>query len=157
MMLKKIIVDVRDIADRPQALTIDAPSRTKQSEREACNINSIVAKYNRTGEQPQNMRTVTPNYGDVSSVLSLHAALNLVNDSMRAFAELPSHIRDHCNNDPGQLLELASDPERLDEAIALGIVDAPEPAEITAAEITTTVEPGVEAPATGGETTTETE
>lgn len=83
------MAELTKLDPRRFAITFTQPSKTKQSERDACNINSIVAKYNRTGEQPQNMRSVTPQYGDFSAVENLHAALNLVNDSMRSFAELP--------------------------------------------------------------------
>lgn len=148
------MAELTKLDPRRFAITFTQPSKTKQSERDACNINSIVAKYNRTGEQPQNMRSVTPQYGDFSAVENLHAALNLVNDSMRSFAELPSHIRDHCNNDPAQLLELASDPERREEAIDLGIIDAtPADLEAIADQAAT---PGVDPPPETGETPPET-
>lgn len=101
----------------------DSPSRTKQGDRDAVDINAIVAKYHKTGVLP-GMRDI-PEYGDDTASTTLHESLNIVRDAEAAFATLPSVVRDACGNDPGQLLDLVADPARRDEAIELGLIDKP--------------------------------
>lgn len=154
MPLEKVAPKIREFR-----IKFTEPSKTKQSFRDEVNINTIVERYNRTGEQPQGMRDATPQYGDVSAVKSYHESLNLIRESEAAFAMLPSHIRDHCLNDPAELLALACDPDRQAEAIELGIIDAPEddlvvdPAASTQVQAPSTqVQEGGIAPAPEGET-----
>lgn len=99
-------------------------SRTKQSDREEADINSIVAKYNRTGEQP-GMKHL-PQYGDDTASTTLHESMNIVRNAEAAFASLPSEVRDAVNNDPGALLDLVADPEQRELAIKLKLIDEPE-------------------------------
>lgn len=127
-------------ARRRQAIKFNDASRTKQSDKTQADINSIVAKYNRTGVTP-GMRTI-PQYGDFSAVQTLHEALNLVRDATTAFASLPAHIRDACGNNPVELLELVADPDRRQEAEELGLV---EPDEILPAPVAAP-QPGEETP-----------
>lgn len=143
MPLEKVAPKIREFR-----IKFTEPSKTKQSFRDSVNINAIVEKYNRTGEQPQGMRESTPQYGDVSAVRSYHESLTLIRESEAAFAMLPSHIRDHCLNDPAELLALACDPDRVDEAVELGIIDA-KPADLEVAPEQAAV-PGVDPPEAEG-------
>lgn len=119
------ISNIQEREPRKYRIHFDEPSKTKQSERDLVDINSIVAKYLKTGEMP-GMKGL-PTYGDVSAAPTLHESLNLVRDTEAAFATLPARVREAVGNDPEQLLALVSDPERIDEAIELGLVEAPPP------------------------------
>lgn len=120
-----MLVPVADeIARIKTSIRFDEPSLTKQSDRDSVDLNSIVAKYLRTGEAP-GMKGL-PAYGDYSASTTLHDSMNIVRDAEAAFASLPAEVRDACNNDPGALLDLVADPARQEEAIALGLIEAPE-------------------------------
>lgn len=98
--------------------------QTKQSFKDECDINNIMKRYNATGSITHlNMRT--PEYGDFSSPLEFQAALNTVMEGEAMFADLPSDLRDRFGNDPKQLLEFLADEANREEAVKLGIVQAP--------------------------------
>lgn len=100
------------------------PSMTKQEFRDECDINQIMARYEKTGQLPSvNYRQ--PMYGDVSSLASFHDAMNTVVQAEQMFMALPAELRDRFGNDPAQMLKFLDDPENKDEAIRLGIVNAP--------------------------------
>lgn len=105
-------------------------SRTKQSFRSESDINVILAKYRATGVLEHWNRRV-PRYGDFSSVPEYREALDRVKAAQQAFDQLPARVRKHCQNDPAELLQLALDPGRREELVALGLVPpgeaAPEP------------------------------
>lgn len=106
---------------------------TKQSFKDECDINNIMKRYNATGDISHlNMRM--PEYGDFSSPVDFQSALNTVMESEAMFADLPAHLRDRFGNDPKQLLEFLADDANREEAVSLGIVQAPpappEPVEV---------------------------
>lgn len=114
---------IRNIRPR-NPMTDWGPSRTKQADREEADINSIVAKYNRTGVAP-GMKHL-PEYGDDTASKTLHESMTIVREAEAAFASLPAEVRDAVGNDPANLLDLVADPDRVEQAIKLGLVDAPE-------------------------------
>lgn len=96
-------------------------SRVKQSETEATEIGSILKKYL---EENVPVPTERSMYGDFSSGLDFHAALNRVREAEQAFAAVPAHIRAHVQNDAGSFLDMVFDPERRGELEELGLVEA---------------------------------
>lgn len=95
--------------------------RTKQSERDACNINLIMAKYVKTGliEHGNNHRAA---YGVVPEH-DFRQALEILQQSDDMFSELPAPVRRRFNNDPAQFLAFCDDPTNLSEARLLGLAD----------------------------------
>lgn len=107
-------------ARRQVLAKISGTTRTKQAQKDACDINLIVKSAtngNAVIGNPGN-----PTYGDFTSGLSYHDALNHVLAADDNFNDLPSNVRKHCDNDPGQFLDMAFDPERKDEMIELGLL-----------------------------------
>lgn len=100
-------------------------SMTKQSFAEECDINSIMARYEKTGLLPQGSRMFE--FGDAISEYSYQESMNAVIEADRLFSELPSRIRERFGNDPAQLFAFLDDRNNLDEAIKLGLVDPPKP------------------------------
>lgn len=96
---------------------------TKQAERDASDVNKIVARWRQSGVMPQGSNR-QPRYGDFSSGASFHDNLNSVREAERNFMDLPSKIRSYCGNDPGEYLDLCLDPERREECEELGIKEA---------------------------------
>lgn len=92
---------------------------TKQSEVARTNINSIMAKYQKTGHIPQ--VTATPMYGDVSQAPAYQAACEIVAKAKQQFDALPAQIRDYFKNDPANMLEFVNNPDNKDKMIELGL------------------------------------
>lgn len=83
--------------------------KTEQSHKKACDINSIMAKFQKTGAI-QHLAKHPPRYGDVSGA-DFTAAQLLVAEHKTIFEELPSQIRAEFENDPAQYLTFVTDPE----------------------------------------------
>lgn len=102
------------------------PSMTKQSFADECDINKIMERYEKSGVMPEGRRMYE--FGDAISEYSYQESLNAVIFADQQFAELPARLRDRFGNDPVQLLKFLEDPKNRDEAVELGLVDAPSPA-----------------------------
>lgn len=99
------------------------PGRTKQSFREECNINTIMAKYQRTG-LIEAVNRIQPQYADVAG-FDFQYAMDQLLRSQRMFEELPSSVRKRFHNDPAAFVEFVGDPANEDEAIRLGLLRKP--------------------------------
>lgn len=115
-----------DVVQRERVRTaVGEKSRTKQSFAEESDINAIMRKYLSSGILPH-LSSSPPRYGDFSTAGDYLEAMNKVKDAEQRFADLPSNVRDHVDNDPAKLLELAYDESRRDELVELGLLP-PEP------------------------------
>lgn len=96
-----------------------SPSRTQQHFRDETDINVMVQRFQRTGipEAPP----VFPGVRDFTEVHDFRSAMQAVIDADRAFAALPSGVRERFMNDPARLLDFVSDDANYDEAVRLGI------------------------------------
>lgn len=103
----------------------DEPSLTIQSAKDECDINLIIDRANK-GIMPA-VNQSQPRFADVSDVGDYQHALNVVMEADEAFMSLPSAVRDRFGNDPAQLLEFLGDDRNRDEAVKLGLIDAPTP------------------------------
>lgn len=101
--------------------------RTKQSFANESDINSIMAKFHRTGVlvDPGKISTRKAFFGDVSGVVDFQTLQDTVLAANENFRNLPSEIRTRFGNNPGKLISFLEDADNLDEAVELGIVDAP--------------------------------
>lgn len=97
---------------------------TKQSQALETDVNQIVARHIAT-KTP--LPTGPLQYGDFTNAMDFHGALTRIREAELQFNRLPAHIRRHCNNDPGQYLDLVFDPDRVGELELLGLVDAQKP------------------------------
>lgn len=98
-------------------------SRTKQSFAESCDINQIVARAVESGQMPR--IADAGEYRDVSGGLSYKESLAVVMNARKQFNELPAKVRARFGNDPAQFVGFLGDPANKDEAIKLGLVNAP--------------------------------
>jgi len=104
---------------------------TKQSFKDTCDINAIVAKAVRSGMLPENGNP-NPIYGDFSSVKDYQEGLNVILKAEAQFNSLPAMIRSQFQNDPAQFLEFATDPKNKDELVKMGLAKrAPAPPRTT--------------------------
>jgi len=99
---------------------------TKQSMALESDVNQIVARHIAHREPfPDGSRAT---YGDFSGAVDFHTALNAVRDAEATFGRLPSAVREFCNNDPGEFLDLVHDEGRRADLFALGLVPEAVPA-----------------------------
>lgn len=107
----------------PVVLQSSGVSKTKQSFKDECDINRIMARYAATGTLDFVNRREAQ-FLDVSDV-DFQNAMRIVIESREAFMTLPSALRDRFQNDPAQLLGFLSDESNREEAIKLGLVIKP--------------------------------
>jgi phage internal scaffolding protein len=119
-------------------------SRTKQSHAKECDINNIMAKFQKTGVL-QHTSKYQGQYGNITSI-DFKEAMDIVVNGQNMFDELPSSIRNRFANDPAQFMDFMqnpeNDPEITAEAVRLGLI--PEEDEVlntTENVVETTTEP----------------
>lgn len=98
-------------------------SLTKQSMREECDINVIVARA-RKGQAITHLATRAPSYGDFSDVGDYKTAMDRLRQADLFFAGLSSRVREAFGNDAGEFLEASESPEGRAKLIAAGLVPA---------------------------------
>jgi len=100
-------------------LRCEDPSLAKQSFAEEVDINTIVRRFNVTGELPQAVRL--PTYGDFTNVMDFKQAQNAIRAAEESFMAMPHEIRARFDNDPARFVDFCSDPENLPQAKKWGL------------------------------------
>lgn len=103
---------------------IDTPSLTRQADKDDCDINVMMARYQSTGVEPR-VNPRAAQWGDFADVPTYQEALNVVRQADEDFALLPAEVRERFGNDPSGMLRFLSDEENRAEAIKLGLVNPP--------------------------------
>lgn len=98
--------------------------KTKQSFKEQCDINRIMARAKKKGSLTH-INARPGFYGDVSGVVDYRSALEMVRNMDSMFRKLPAKVRSRFDNDVGTMLEFLRDPGNREEAIKLGLVEKP--------------------------------
>lgn len=93
---------------------------TKQEFKDECDINTILARYNRTGELPL-VNQALPQYLDVTGH-DFQEHMNIVRGAQDMFNGLPSELRNRFNNDPAQFLDFTANVENREEMAKLGLL-----------------------------------
>lgn len=128
---------------------VGTKSRTKQSETEATNVNTIMRKYQKTGVI-DHWNQNRPTFGDFSMSQGLHANMIAAELAQDEFMKLDAHVRKACDNEPVKLLELMTSPEGLEVLREAGmLLDPPIPKPDESAETPTPPPPEPPAPAEG--------
>ncbi len=96
-------------------------SKTKQSDQDSADINSIMRRWIAHGEVPLN--NASPQYGDFSNATDYKTACDKIQLAQEQFDALPASVRAHVDNDPGKFLDMIYDPERTGELEELGLVE----------------------------------
>lgn len=99
--------------------------RTKQSFKNECDVNLLMARYMKTGILGDGLEPPPPRYMDVSDSMDFQDAMNFVAEATGQFYELPATLRARFNNNPGELLSFLDNPYNLQEGIALGLIRDP--------------------------------
>lgn len=96
------------------------PSLTRQEMAEDCDINTIMARYEVTGQLP-NIDRPAPQYMDVTNAPDLMGALRILDEGREAFMRLPAGVRREFDNDPVAFVAFAQDPDNLDQMRTWGL------------------------------------
>lgn len=136
----------------------EEPSMTRQAHIAECDINNIMAKYQKDGIITHFAKH-GENYSDLSG-LDYTTAMQQVAKARSMFEELPSSARTKFNNDPGQFLTWIQDPANIEEArklgLAKGVPENPPPSQVlnpTTPPISESTTPPQPAPAPAPEPT----
>lgn len=154
--MSKMSVKVRSAYDDDynsdaHATHFPCPSVTKQSFKDECDINTLVSRWQKSGQVGSSFNATPGDFRDVSNVPDYHTALNMVIEAQRMFDALPSNVRDRFQNDPGAFLSFMDDPRNVDEAVSLGLAVKREVgAELPPAPSAATTSQAPEAPSTAG-------
>ncbi len=110
---------------RPRVRLAAGSGGAKQAFANECDINQIMAKYQKTGA----VAHVAKHIGEYNFATSatFHDAMNIVAKANSLFEELPSKIRNLCKNDPATFLDFVQDEANADELVELGLANAPIP------------------------------
>jgi len=102
---------------------------TKQSDKEASDINVIMRRNLASGVLPQTMQI--PIFADISEVGSLQEAMAVMDEAKDVFFRLEASIREAFGNDPRRFVAAAQDPAALPlfEKLGLTIAKAAPPVE----------------------------
>lgn len=124
------MVKIHSIYDLPPSDPVDfdsddGVSLTQQHFAQECDINYILQQYGPSGVDPLNPPTAMPQFGDFSSVTDFMTANNILIDAQDHFDSLPASLRKRFDNDPLEMLKFLNDENNRQEAIDLGICNAP--------------------------------
>ncbi len=116
---------IRSAANLPERVLFISvgESRTRQSMAKECDINNIMAKFQKSGAITH-FAAHAGEYGFADS-LTCHEALNVVTVGDRMFADLPSSLRERFQ-DPGAFLDFVQDEANAKEMVELGLRDPDE-------------------------------
>jgi len=116
-----------DAASLASGTTFDPKEdRTQQQFREDADLNVMIRRF---GIGVVAAAPVSAAFGDFSTVVDFHSAMDAVARAREEFNALPAELREEFGNDPGALLDFMSDASNYDEAVELGLAVARPPVE----------------------------
>lgn len=131
--MKKIIKHPNGRVQVQSVKEIGAVTKVQQHHKDAHDINQIMKKYQKVGVSynalPPSQKGV---YGDFTAVKTYQQAMQSLVDAQNSFMTLPSSVRKRFGNDPNELFEFLNDKKNREEAIKLGLLEAPPSTEPTA-------------------------
>lgn len=106
--------------DRSSDMGRFEPSLTRQEFAEECDINTIMAQYEKTGVI-SHLDPREPMYLDLTNMPDLGTALSIMNDATAAFMSLPAKVRKEFDNDPVEFVKFAEKPENVEKMREWGL------------------------------------
>lgn len=104
--------------------------RTKQDMKDECDINKIMARFQRTGAITH-VAKYEPQYG-FAPAIEFQEATEIVRQAQQMFDDLPSALRKKFENDPAKFLDFVQDEKNADEMLELGLRERPKPERLPA-------------------------
>ena len=103
-------------------MTFEKPSLTQQHFKDECDINLIIKRFTKNDLALMAMMS-DMQYGDYSTPVDFHEAMNIVIRAQEQFEALPSSVRDKFDNDPAKMLDFVSKKENIEESVKLGLLN----------------------------------
>lgn len=103
------------------AIIFEEPSLTHQSMSEACDINNIMKRYEKTGII-EHVVTHKGDYADFSDSSDYLESLLKVTEAQDMFNSLPADIRAKFANEPANFLDFVDDPTNRPEMARMGLL-----------------------------------
>lgn len=103
-------------------MTFEKPSLTQQHFKDECDINLIIKRFTKNDLALMAMMS-DMQYGDYSTSVDFHEAMNIVIRAQEQFEALPSSVRDKFDNDPSKMLDFVSKKENIEESVKLGLLN----------------------------------
>lgn len=102
--------------------------KTQQNFKEECDINTIVQRFNLTGQLPENLKL--PQYVNYEGVFDFQTAMQTMMEAEEQFMSVPAHIRAQFDNSPQKFLEYCENPNNREGLRKLGLLkpEPPQPA-----------------------------
>lgn len=97
------------------------PSMTRQEFAAECDVNALMARYDKTGVWPLKPIETAPQYLDLTDVPSFQDAMHLLIEAERAFMSLPATVRRDFDNDPAQFVAFAEDASNIEKMREWGL------------------------------------
>ncbi|QCQ85046.1 internal scaffolding protein [Blackfly microvirus SF02] len=106
----------------------EGPSLTRQEFADECDINTLMAQYEKTGVI-NHFNSATPQYYDLTEMPdTLMGSLEHMKNAEEAFMRLPALVRKEFDNDPISFVVYATDPENLTQLREWGLAAPEKPA-----------------------------
>lgn len=107
-------------------ITFDEPSMTQQHFADECDINKIIERAIKTGDTTVFSSTERGQFYDCTVAKDYTDAMAMINDVNDDFKSLPSRIREMFGNDVSAYVQFMSNPENLQQAVELGLLERSE-------------------------------
>lgn len=98
---------------------------TRQEFKDECDINVLLAQYERTGVLPANDRLGQGQYLDLTDVPDLQKAFQIIGQAEAAFMTLPASVRKEFDNDAMKFVAFAEDPGNIEKMRDWGLAPRP--------------------------------
>jgi len=95
---------------------------TDQSQAADCDINRIMAQYDKTGVDAFADRLAKAQYGDATG-LDYVDAMNTIANANSLFAGMPAKIRAEFDNSPQKFLSFMEDPDNTAKMVSMGLAN----------------------------------
>lgn len=109
-----LVAQAVEVYNHGPKITHDAPAKD-------ADINNIVRRYG-IDNIPMPPAVMDPSYYGETDFPDLSTALHRSREAEERFRALPADIRRRFSNDPGNLWTFVTDPNNLEEAVALGLL-----------------------------------
>lgn len=139
-------LDMQAMRDPKTGAMPPGEAMTDQSQKDASDMNLIVAKAVAGGFVDDIFRKPFWPDIDVTGVPDYHTAQNLIAEAQEAFMKLDPKIRAQFNNDPGALLDFINDDRNYQKAVDIGLI----PPKAAQASGSAPTPPGTPPPAASG-------
>nr|AVQ10212.1 portal protein [Gokushovirinae environmental samples] len=102
---------------------IGGPSMTRQEFSEECDVNAIVARFEKVGVWPMQPNGVEPVYYDFVDMPDLQGALTHMIAAEEAFMKLPAVVRKEFDNDAMRFVEFAQSRDNVPKLREWGLAE----------------------------------